>query len=50
VFIPVSTPGIGSPGHLFRADGSVMLPLFAVHDDGLPTLASLADRITEALA
>jgi formylmethanofuran dehydrogenase subunit B len=50
VFIPVSTPGIGSPGHLFRADGSVMLPLFAVHDDGLPTLASVIDRIAGALA
>jgi formylmethanofuran dehydrogenase subunit B len=50
VFIPVSTPGIGSPGHLFRADGSVMLPLFAVHDDGLPTLAGVLDRIAGALA
>jgi len=50
VFIPVSTPGIGSPGHLFRADGSVMLPLFAVHDDGLPTLANVVDRIAGALA
>ena len=50
VFIPVSTPGIGSPGHLFRADGSVMLPLFAMHDDGLPTLAGVLDRIAGALA
>lgn len=50
VFIPVSTPGIGSPGHLFRADGSVMLPLFAVHDDGLPALAGVLDRIGEAMA
>jgi formylmethanofuran dehydrogenase subunit B len=50
VFIPVSTPGIGSPGHLFRADGSVMLPLFAVHHDGLPTLAVVVDRIAGALA
>jgi formylmethanofuran dehydrogenase subunit B len=50
VFIPVSTPGIGSPGHLFRADGSVMLPLHAVYDDTLPTLASVLDRITKAIA
>jgi len=49
VFIPVSTPGIGSPGHLFRADGSVMLPLFAVVEDGLPTLAGVADRILGGL-
>lgn len=50
VFIPVSTPGIGSPGHLFRADGSVMLPLFAVYEDTLPSLASVLDRIVKALA
>ncbi|HET7865712.1 MAG TPA: formylmethanofuran dehydrogenase [Burkholderiaceae bacterium] len=50
VFIPVSTPGIGSPGHLFRADGSVMLPLHAVFEDTLPTLASVLDRIGRALA
>jgi formylmethanofuran dehydrogenase subunit B len=47
VFIPVSTPGIGSPGHLFRADGSVVLPLYAVYEDTLPTLASVVDRILE---
>ncbi|MGY4831055.1 formylmethanofuran dehydrogenase [Sphaerotilaceae bacterium SBD11-9] len=50
VFIPVSTPGIGSPGHLFRADGSVMLPLHAVFEDTLPTLASVLDRIGRALS
>ncbi len=50
VFIPVSTPGIGSAGHLFRADGSVMLPLQAVIDDGLPTLASVLDRISRELS
>ena len=50
VFIPISTPGIGSPGHLFRADGSVMLPLFAVYEDTLPTLAGVVDRIVKALA
>jgi len=48
VFIPVSTPGIGSPGHLFRADGSVMLPLFAVYEDTLPMLSSVLDRILES--
>jgi len=49
VFIPVSTPGIGSPGHLFRADGSVMLPLFAVYEDTLPTLADVVGRIVEGV-
>ena len=49
VFIPVSTPGIGSAGHLLRTDGSVMLPLRGVHDDGLPTVADVVKRLTQAL-
>jgi formylmethanofuran dehydrogenase subunit B len=49
VFIPVSTPGIGSAGHLFRADGSVMLPLYAVYQDTLPTLSDVVSRITQAI-
>jgi formylmethanofuran dehydrogenase subunit B len=50
VFIPVSTPGIGSAGHLFRTDGSVLMPLRAVRDDGLPTVADVLKRLTQALA
>jgi formylmethanofuran dehydrogenase subunit B len=49
VFIPVSTPGIGSSGHLFRTDGVVLLPLFAVHDDGLPSAADVMAQITQEL-
>lgn len=49
VFIPVSTPGIGSAGHLFRTDGSVLMPLRAVRDDGLPTVADVLRRLTQAL-
>ena len=49
VFIPVSTPGIGSAGHLFRTDGVVLLPLSAVRDDGLPTVADVVGRITREL-
>lgn len=49
VFIPVSTPGIGSAGHLFRTDGSVLMPLRALHDDGLPTVADVLRRLTQAL-
>ncbi|WP_428422915.1 formylmethanofuran dehydrogenase [Methylibium sp.] len=45
VFIPVSTPGMGSAGHLFRVDGVVALPLDAVYDDGLPTVAQVLTRI-----
>ncbi len=46
VFIPVSTPGIGSAGHLFRTDGVVLLPLFALRDDGLPSVADVIAQIT----
>lgn len=49
VFIPVSTPGIGSRGHLFRADGVVLLPLFPIYADTLPTLAEVLGRIGEEL-
>ena len=45
VYIPVSTPGIGSAGHLFRTDGVVLLPLFPVYADTLPTTADVIDRI-----
>jgi formylmethanofuran dehydrogenase subunit B len=50
VFIPVSTPGIGSAGHLFRTDGVVLLPLFALRDDGLPIVADVVTRMTQALS
>lgn len=42
VFIPVSTPGIGSAGHLFRTDGVVVVPLVALRADGLPSVAQVA--------
>ena len=49
VFIPVSTPGIGSPGHVFRTDGVVLMPLAALAPDGLPTVAAVLARIEAAL-
>lgn len=50
VFIPVSTPGIGSAGHLFRTDGGVLLPLFAARADALPSVAEVVGRIAAELA
>jgi len=50
VFIPVSTPGIGAAGHLFRTDGVVLLPLLAVRDDGLTAMADVITHITQELA
>ena len=49
VFIPVATPGIGADGHLFRTDGTVLLPLLAVRPDGLPNLADVVTRIQQSL-
>ena len=49
VFIPVSTPGIGSVGHLFRTDGSVMLPLRPVYEDNLPSVAGVVRRLADAV-
>lgn len=50
VFIPVSTPGIGSAGHLFRADGGVVLPLVPIYADTLPGVADVVAEIAAALA
>lgn len=50
IFVPVATPGIGSAGHLFRTDGGVVLPLEAVRDEGLPTVAQVVSRIADRLA
>ncbi|RZL87438.1 MAG: formylmethanofuran dehydrogenase [Variovorax sp.] len=50
VFLPVSTPGIGSAGHLFRADGGAVLPLVPLYRDTLPTLADVLDSITQGVA
>lgn len=54
VFIPVATPGINADGHLLRSDNVVSLPLNAVRDDGLPTVADVARalvaRLTSAAA
>jgi formylmethanofuran dehydrogenase subunit B len=49
VFIPVATPGVGAAGHLFRTDGSVLMPLRALRDAGLPTVAEVLRRIALAL-
>lgn len=50
VFIPVAIPGIDTPGHLFRTDGVVMLPLFAARGARWPALADVVGRIAGAVA
>lgn len=49
VFIPVATPGINADGHLLRADSVVSLPLHALRDDGLPTVAEVARALVARL-
>lgn len=50
VFIPVSTPGLGSAGHLSRFDSVVVLPLRPLRPDGLPTVADVARRLAGLVA
>ena len=47
IHIPVGTPGIDAPGHLFRTDGAVTLPLHAVRHSGLPSVAEVVRALTE---
>jgi formylmethanofuran dehydrogenase subunit B len=49
VFIPVATPGIDSGGHLFRVDGSVVMPLAAARGAALEPVASIAAGLNERL-
>jgi len=49
VFIPVASPGMGSPGHLFRTDGVVLMPLHAGRPDNLPTVAEVVVRLLAAV-
>ncbi|WP_157270271.1 formylmethanofuran dehydrogenase [Azohydromonas aeria] len=48
VFIPVATPGIGHAGHLFRTDGTVLMPLRALRGESLPGVAQAVAAITAA--
>ena len=46
----MATPGINADGHLLRSDNVVLLPLHAVRDDGLPTVAEVAQALAARLA
>jgi formylmethanofuran dehydrogenase subunit B len=49
VSIPVGTPGMDHSGQIFRTDGVVALPLSALRPTGLPSAATVLDRIDQAL-
>jgi formylmethanofuran dehydrogenase subunit B len=49
VFIPVGIPGLDHPGHLFRTDRVVALPLRRLRNSALPSVADALDAIDAAL-
>ncbi len=49
VFIPVATPGIDAPGHLFRTDSVVAVPLEPLFASELPGVDAVISRIHEAM-
>lgn len=50
VFIPVAVPGCDAPGHLFRGDGVVALPLRPLAPASGPTVAQVLAGIEARLA
>ncbi|APA87660.1 formylmethanofuran dehydrogenase [Paraburkholderia sprentiae WSM5005] len=50
VFVPVATPGIDSGGHLFRVDGTVVMPLTAARGVALESVASIAAQLSGRLS
>ncbi|HWA16237.1 MAG TPA: hypothetical protein VG817_07385, partial [Gemmatimonadales bacterium] len=49
VFIAVGIPGVDHPGHLFRGDRVIALPLFGLRETQLPTVAGVLDGIATTL-
>jgi formylmethanofuran dehydrogenase subunit B len=49
VFIPVGIPGVDHPGHLFRSDRVVALPLAGLRPSGLPSVAQAIEAIDAAI-
>jgi formylmethanofuran dehydrogenase subunit B len=49
VFIPVATPGIDAPGHLFRTDSVVAVPLEPLFASELPGVDAVIARIHAAM-
>jgi formylmethanofuran dehydrogenase subunit B len=47
VFVAVATPGLNAAGHLLRTDGSIIVPLAAARDDGLPGVDAVLSRLAE---
>jgi len=49
VFIPVATPGLDHPGHVYRCDTAAVLPLRALRNSGLPSVHETIHAILNSL-
>jgi formylmethanofuran dehydrogenase subunit B len=49
VYIPVGVPGIDFPGHIYRCDSVVALPLYQLRQSDLPRAAQVLKAIEQAL-
>jgi len=49
VYIPVGVPGIDFPGHIYRCDSVVALPLYQLRQSDLPRAARVLQAIEQAL-
>ena len=49
VYIPVGVPGIDFPGHIYRCDSVVALPLYQLRQSDLPRAAQVLQAIEQAL-
>ena len=49
VFIPAGTPGVDHKGLMVRVDNVVSLPVKQLRESGLPSVASIFDKIYQAL-
>ena len=50
VFIPVGVPGIDFPGHMYRCDNVVALPLYQLRESGLAKAAEVLKAIEQGLS
>ena len=50
IVLPVAVPGVDTAGHLFRTDGVVLMPLHALRDTAVPTVAEVAHGLLMRLS
>lgn len=47
IFIPIGTPGIDHPGHTYRTDHVIAVPLRKLRESGLPSTAAILNAMLE---